>query len=201
MDQQDTPSSVLMARFRESLDTKAFEEIFSRFTSPAMGVARQMLLDGSLTEDAVQETFLRIVRRRETYRPVMSFDNWFYAILRNVCRDLLRRRTRHAKAIVQLGPQRPDRVTSCDHSAADAGDLLSKLPHDARIVLSLRIVEGMSFAEIAAAVGISVEAAKKRAQRALRRLRELYRSVEEPAEVLSVSGRDRSSRPVFSAPS
>jgi DNA-directed RNA polymerase specialized sigma24 family protein len=49
--------------------------------------------------------------------------------------------------------------------------LLDVLAHNERDVLVLRIVHGLGFRDVAAALGISEEAAKKRAQRALRRLR------------------------------
>jgi RNA polymerase sigma factor (sigma-70 family) len=51
-------------------------------------------------------------------------------------------------------------------------DLLDLLPNREKNVLELRVVHSMSFKEIATALEISEEAAKKRAQRGLRRLRQ-----------------------------
>ena len=53
----------------------------------------------------------------------------------------------------------------------EARDLLAALPPRDRVVLTLRVLHGLAFRDVAAALGISEEAAKKRAQRALRRLR------------------------------
>jgi DNA-directed RNA polymerase specialized sigma24 family protein len=72
--------------------------------------------------------------------------------------------------------------------------MMRALPPLERDVLVLRIVEGLSFAEIAAAVGISEEAAKKRSQRGLQRLRARVRRLEDPAigpVVLSPKGSGR----------
>ena len=57
-------------------------------------------------------------------------------------------------------------------------DMLAGLPKDAQAVLTLRIVHDLPFRDVAAALGISEEAAKKRAQRALRLLRKQRESIE-----------------------
>ena len=173
-----TSSEALMARYQDCLDAEAFEQIVSRFLAPALAVAQQIVRDRGLAEDAVQETFLRIVRSRERYLASRPFSTWLYAILRNVCRDTLRRHARHAdllRRVAALGAKQGQPPPS---DSLDAMELLGELPAEARAVLSLRIVHGLPFRDVAAALGISEEAAKKRAQRALRRLRSL-RSVRE----------------------
>jgi len=55
---------------------------------------------------------------------------------------------------------------------SSADDLLRRLPVGERDVLVLRVIEDLPFRDVAAALGISEEAAKKRAQRGLARLRE-----------------------------
>ena len=161
-----------MARFQETLDEKVFEQIVDRFLAPALAVAGQILSDTAAAEDAVQEALLRVVRRRERYRSSLPFANWFYAVLRNVCKDMLRRQARRARAMQDLAARR-DAPAAPMTPAADTLELLAKLPAAARAVLGLRIVDQLPFRDVAAALGISEEAAKKRAQRALRRLREL----------------------------
>jgi len=166
-----TSCESLMRRFQDRLDAEAFDEIVRRFTAPALAAARQILSDPSLAEDAVQETFLRVVRGRRKYCPTKPFSSWFYAICRNVCTDMLRRQARQAKLVATAADCRPP-ASRAPWEGLDVPDLLAKLPHGDRTVLTLRIVHGFSFRDVAAAVGISEEAAKKRAQRALRRLRE-----------------------------
>jgi len=159
----------LMARFQARLDSEAFEKIVSFNINPALAVARQILLDDALAEDAIQESFLRVIRKRDQYIPGNPFSCWFYAIVRNVCIDMLRKRSRekevleNAATIVEsIKPQR---------KLSEIPKLLDLLASRERDVLVLRIVHGLGFRDIAAALGISEEAAKKRAQRALKRLR------------------------------
>lgn len=90
---RDVPQR-LMARFQDRGDAEAFEQIVSRFLAPALAAAHEVLSDHALAEDAVQEAFLRVVRRRDRYLPAKPFSSWFYAILRNLCTDMLRRRAK-----------------------------------------------------------------------------------------------------------
>lgn len=161
----------LMARFRRTLDSRAFRRIVSYYTGPALGVARQILSDRVLAEDAVQEAFLRVVRCRDQYNPSKPFSCWFYTILRNICKDMLRQRTRHIKAIGEIADW-PKSVAENPSHSFDVQELLQALPASEQVVLNLRILHEMPFRDIAAIVGISTEAAKKRAQRGLRSLRQ-----------------------------
>lgn len=170
-----TSHETLMTRFQRSLDTKAFQQIVSHYSGPALGLAQQILSDSVLAEDAVQEAFLRVVRCRDHYKPSKPFSCWFYAILRNICTDMLRRRTRHMKAVAEIADWSRPATRKTGHSF-NVQELLQNLPASEQVVLNLRIVHDLPFRDIAAVVGISIEAAKKRAQRGLRTLRERMRN-------------------------
>jgi RNA polymerase sigma-70 factor (ECF subfamily) len=154
------------------LDQVAFEQLVLEYASPAAAVANQILGDWALAEDAVQEAFIRVIRKRNQYIESHPFSSWFYAILRHVCIDMLRKRRRDQALVKGLC----DRVMLSVHSgpSVDREVLLSVLPSSERSVLELRVVHSMPFREIAAALGISEEAAKKRAQRGLRKLRRRF---------------------------
>ncbi|MHC4626191.1 MAG: RNA polymerase sigma factor, partial [Planctomycetota bacterium] len=158
-----------MVRFQTRLDPYAFDRIVSAFMKPALGVARQILSDHALAEDAVQESFLRVIRKRHQYVPGSPFSSWFYIIVRNVCVDMMRKSNREKETIRQAAPTCRPRSARTD--LPEVPELLSVLTRDDRDVLVLRIIHGLGFRDVAAALGISEEAAKKRAQRALRRLR------------------------------
>lgn len=161
-----------MARFRASFDQAAFDALLARHHGRAHMVARNLLGDAAAAEDAVQEAFIRVVRARREYDPARSFAGWFYTILRNVCTDILRRRARRAQQAAELAHDAQEVSVSPPVTQAVAVDeLLQPLSSDERQVLLLRVVEGLSFAEVAARIGCSEEAAKKRAQRALQALR------------------------------
>jgi len=161
-----------MVRFQQHLDAEAFEKLVTYYTTPALAVARQILSDGVLAEDAVQETFLKVVHKRMQYNPSQPFSCWFYAILRNRCVDMLRQRSRHLKAIEKITDWAPPVTDRNDEPEYGALELLEEIGASEQAVLKLRIINDMSFRDIASAIGISTEAAKKRAQRGLKKLRE-----------------------------
>lgn len=167
--QQTTTHEALMAQFKDRLDQAAFEQLVCDYALPAAAVARQLLADQALAEDAVQEAFVRIIKNRKRYVKSSSFSCWFYTILRNVCIDMLRKRERQRGLTKRLSEQ----ITSSTRTGllSDCSILLETLPSGERSVLELRVVHSMSFKEIASALDISEEAAKKRAQRGLRKLR------------------------------
>ena len=167
-----------MVRFQRHLDEHAFEQLVSTYTGPALTVANQLMNDHALAEDAVQEAFARVVHRREQFKPSHAFSTWFYAILRHVCIDMLRKMARHRNLVEQL-----NQTTCAGYTEkAEFNDLslLNTLPAHEKYVLELRVVHGLSFREAAQALNISEEAAKKRAQRGLRRLREGANATHEP---------------------
>ena len=163
-----------MIRFITELDSQAFDQIVVRYIRPALAVARQYLRDSSLAEDAVQTAMLQVIRQRRKYQPSRPFANWFYTILRNTCRDMLRRQLRQTRLLRQAVTARTARSPRAPGGELETRDMLEILPELSREVLELRILHGLAFKDIAAAMDISLEAAKKRAQRGLRMLREAH---------------------------
>jgi len=169
MGRQRTLHDELMERFKTRLDETAFERLVNDYTPPATALAHQMLCDPALAEDAVQEAFVRVIRKRRQFVSSRPFSHWFYAILRNVCIDMLRKRKYEKDAVRHL-THRIKRFIR-NESRSDFMAMLGALPLHERSVLELRAVHSMAFEEIAVALDISTEAAKKRAQRGLRKLR------------------------------
>lgn len=174
-----------MVRFQSRLDSNAFDGIVSAYMRPAVAVAAQILSDRALAEDAVQESFLRVIRKRDQYVPGSPFSCWFYTIVRNVCVDMLRKCTREKATINAIADRRRFNAPRAD--SPEIPELLSVLSKSDQDVLVLRIVHGLGFRDVAAALGISEEAAKKRAQRALRRLRRKIRDSNNLPDTLPIA--------------
>lgn len=150
---------------------EAFERLVSVYSDSALAVAQQILFDRSLAEDAVQDTFLKVFRLRQRYDASKPFSRWFYTILRNICIDMIRKHKRHAKAIEKIADWQETKKKK-PLVDIDIESLLGTLPAGEQFVLRLRIFHDMPFREVAFAANISTEAAKKRAQRGLKKLRE-----------------------------
>jgi RNA polymerase sigma-70 factor (ECF subfamily) len=146
---------------------------------------------GSLedSEDAVQETFLRAWRRRETFEGRSTFRAWLYRIATNTCLDTAernRRRPMPSGEVPWIGPY-PDRLLDGVAPSEDEPDsaLIAKetielaflvaiqhLPPRGRAVLILRDVLGWSANDVAALLETSVASVNSALQRARAGLKE-----------------------------
>jgi RNA polymerase sigma-70 factor (ECF subfamily) len=169
----------LMAAFQATGDAAACEALFKRHLKRSHRVAMSILGNEAAAEDALAEAFLRLVRARRSYRPGASFAAWFYAILRNVCRDELRRRpmaSLDGTGQPATGPEAdPAARLEAREAHAAAARAFARLPDAEREVLALRLHGDLPFDDVAGVCGLSAEAARKRASRALARLRSFLR--------------------------
>jgi len=165
----------LMARFRASASEAAFEELFHRHVASAYRTALSILRDPSAAEDVLQEAFLSVVRARRSYEKGRPFAPWFYTIVRNACRDELRRprpaMLPDGEEPASLAESDPGAALEWREEVASARRAFGFLPEAEREVLALRIYGALTFAEIASVCGTTAGAAKKRAHRGLARLR------------------------------
>ncbi len=171
MPQDDLSSctdEALMLAFRDTLDEAFFTELMNRHYGAARHVAETRLFDSENAADAVQEAFVRIVRKRKHYDG-RRFAPWFYTILRNICTDIIRREMRRQKKHEDYLPEALEEHPAVQHDEFDA--LIVSLPPRDREALTLRYASDLSFAEIAEAIDCTEAAAKKRVQRALVKLR------------------------------
>ena len=151
-------------------------------------------------EDAIQETFLRAWRARETLAGESGRRAWLYKIATNVCLDMLRRFKREVpKAEVPWLSPYPDRLLDEVAPSEDEPDavlvaretieltfitLIQLLPARQRAVVILRDVLDWSAADAAALLDMTVASVNSALQRARATLREqLPERTERPAEL------------------
>jgi RNA polymerase sigma factor (sigma-70 family) len=168
-------------------EESAFEELFSRYRSRIRAFVSGMLADFDRAEDITQEVFISALRRlRDTERPI-AFKPWIYQIAKNACIDELRRAKRSievpfdedtpdAGAAVDLFSREPDPELAAE-SKQQLDDLrrafggVSELHHR---ILVLRELEGLSYGQIGARLGMTRPVVESTLFRARRRLAEEY---------------------------
>ena len=161
-----------MRRFCKSLDEREFHVLATRYYDSALRAAQDRLGNESLAQDAVQETLIRIIRHCKRYDSTKPFSQWFYTVLRNTCTDLYRKEARHQQAlnILAQSDSFSDGYEPDEPVRARVLEIVAQLPRSDAEILWLRYVDDFSFKEIGTHLNCSLEAAKKRVQRLLRRL-------------------------------
>jgi RNA polymerase sigma-70 factor (ECF subfamily) len=134
-------------------------------------MARLILRDATLAEDAVQEALVRAWRDLPKLRDVERFDAWIYRLLVHACADLGRRRRRWDMQIPGL--ERATVQSDTTAALSDRDELergLQRLTIPQRTILVLHYYLDLTLPETAAAMGIPVGTAKSRLHYALEAL-------------------------------
>jgi RNA polymerase sigma-70 factor (ECF subfamily) len=142
------------------MDERTFARLAEEYASRLYAVAYRMLGHRADAEDAVQRALTKCYAARATYSPRWAASTWLYRALSNVCIDELRRR----RALEPLD----DRVVGMAPRGIDRLDLsgaLEAVPREARLLLALHYVDGLSYRELAAVRGISVNTVKSQLAR------------------------------------
>jgi RNA polymerase sigma-70 factor (ECF subfamily) len=137
------------------------EPLIRRYAGPLLTFIRQMVGDRHRSEELFQEVFLAVWAKRDQYQFPRPFKAWLYAIALNKCRAAFRARA--FPAAVALDDDLPAAPAARDPSPADkavatetaalVSMAVAQLPPQQRAVVVLRIWDGLSYAEIAEAVG------------------------------------------------
>jgi RNA polymerase sigma factor (sigma-70 family) len=180
----DTPPPIpdhgLMLAVRDG-DLDCMGTLFERHHRPLFGYLSKLTGNRSAAEDISQTVFQRMLKYRHTYRSEGSFTAWMYRLARHCANDYFRR---SSSAPIAVDPSRleeqVDGASSADETASAREDhallrvALGRLDRDDREVLLLARLQELSYAEVAEILECSVGAARVRAHRALRTLRDLY---------------------------
>jgi len=152
--------------------------LFERHHGQLFNFLLRLTGDRQLSEDLVQEVFVRLLKYRHTYRADSQFTTWMFQIARNARIDYFRRSPRDEVSIedevvehVSLMPSPGEQVEQKEEMRILL-DALSRLSEEKRAVLLLRGFQGLKFEEIAKVMKCPVNTAKGRAFKAIRELRE-----------------------------
>ena len=160
---------------RAAVDANALAALYQRYVARVYRFLRVRCSSRDEAADLTQQVFLKMAEALPRYRERGApFAAWLFRIARNAAIDRARRqRTVPWDSLTQAAA--PDDVEAWvldRETRARVGALLAGLPSDERELLSLRFAAGLSSREIAAVVGGSEAAVKKRLTRTIQRLKE-----------------------------
>jgi len=151
-------------------DARAFRELVDRHQRRAFAIAVGLLRDEQDAREVVQEAFLRVYRGLSTFHGGSSFFTWLYRIVTNLSIDLIRKPARreaeldeareirdeaHIPLLARIDGADPADVVRRGEIAARIREALDALPSYHRGVILMREIEGMSYEEMAEAMGVS----------------------------------------------
>jgi RNA polymerase sigma-70 factor (ECF subfamily) len=158
-------------------DSKAFEVLFHTFHAPLCSFAYRYVEAADVAEEIVQEIFLFVWERRETWDVRTSIRSYLFTAVRNAAVSFLRhervirRRQSEALELFQVSSPSADLEVAEGEIIAAVQRAVGRLPERCRLVFTLQREQGLTYREIAEALGISPKTVEIHMGRALKTLR------------------------------
>jgi len=166
-------------------DVEQFGVLFDRYHQRLYEFFYRLGGNAALSEDLVQEVFLRMLKYRRTFRADSEFRGWMYHIARTVRIDRLRAQREETplaegdaeKSSSSAGAPTPDDHIEEMERAKLLQRALLRLPEDKRELLILARFQELKYEQIGSLLDIDAGAVKVRVHRALTELREIVRKM------------------------
>jgi RNA polymerase sigma-70 factor (ECF subfamily) len=161
-------------------DDASFEPLYDALATRLYRYLRRHVPDAHRADDLLQETFLRMHKARGTFLMGAAVLPWAFAIARRLVLDEVRRDRRAPRVVDDSDPvssspavstERPEQLVEAREFAQRFADTLARLPESQRTTFELLKQDGLTLAEAAAVLGVTVTAVKLRAHRAYESLR------------------------------
>ncbi len=170
---------------------ETLEHLFRGEIDALYRTALRILGDREAAEDAVQDAYLRIAHPVTPHEMPQHPRGWMFRVLRNLCIDRLRSRKSRLRVISSDGEIETLSQNLSDHCtpetellSSDALDRVARamdaMPPELSEVLSLSAVEGLSYQETAAVIGVPIGTVRSRLNRARQSLRILVEAKDLP---------------------
>ncbi len=156
-----------------------WEEIVTAHSARVYRLAYRLTGNPHDAEDLTHDVFIRVFRSLHSYTPG-TFEGWLHRITTNVFLDKMRRKQRirfdalpeDAAARMATADPGPEQVFERTHLDDDIQRALDALPADFRAAVVLCDIEGLSYEEIAATLGVKLGTVRSRIHRGRAQLRE-----------------------------
>lgn len=165
--------AALVARARAG-DREAFSALVRRHQAIVFRVCHRILGEREDAADAAQEALVRAFRKLDTFRGQSAFRTWLLRLTVNVAlNERERRRPTAALDDERAAPGAGADTIAQAEAAAQVHQALQQVPANHRAAVVLRDLEGLSYAEVAAALGVPEGTAKGWAHRGRERLKDI----------------------------
>lgn len=163
-------------------DTRAFDEIYARYSGKALGYFQRMLGgDEARAQDFLQDLFLTLIEKGHTFDPERRFSRWLFGVAHNMCCTEFRRQEARRRTECEAAAQPAEPLTSVDSRldalrfAAHLHRELDQLDAERRSAFLLRYGQGLAIADIANLLGCPPGTVKSRLFYTVRQLADRLR--------------------------
>ncbi len=169
---------IISAEKSSVLNESSYEELFKNWYAPLCKLIFRTLKDKALTEDTVQDVFIKLWEKRNELKIETSLKSYLYRAAINATFNIIAKNKRYPKLSIE------DMTTEISYSSNIEGeiqareleqkinDTLMTLPEGCREVFVLSRQEGLSYKEIAETLEISIKTVENQMGKALKVFRE-----------------------------
>lgn len=166
-------------------DQDSFEELLGRYNNKVFSLATRLTRNPEDAEEVLQDVFVTVHRKLESFAGKSSFSSWLYRITVNAAFMKLRKRRQIQSVSLEdilQQPQLTSALRAPDSTFVDAQSMrnemlsalevaISKLPDEYRPVFILRDVDGLTSKEVGRILDLTIPAVKSRLHRSRLMLR------------------------------
>ena len=165
--------NILLRRFASTGDPEAFSEIVQRHAGLVYGACHRILADKDRAADAVQETFLQLLRNAKTISG--SVPMWLHRVATRKAIDVVRRDSSRKNREAKYAAAKPQQVTKWQDLSRYVDEGLDDLDEQTRQILIRRFFEGRTTSDIAAVESVSQPTVSRRIDAGVNQLRDKLR--------------------------
>lgn len=161
----------------EKKDEKAITLLYDHYADRLYGVALQMVKDEDLAQDVLQESFIKIWKKSDTYDPTKAkLFTWLLRVVKNTAIDKIRSSSKKTKKEIQIDASDvyDIGIKSINPDEIDVKEHLESIEEKYKIVLEALFFEGMTQQEASEELDIPLGTVKSRLKIGLRELRKYY---------------------------
>jgi len=168
-------------------NTHSYALIHQKLYRTLYAYGNRLLNDDDLTEDAMQDMFIKLWLRRESIGPITNVKGYFLTVMRSICLDAIkirgvvcakRSRVEFLDLEISVEEEIIQREATLNQKKA-IEFALNRLPLRQQEIMRLRFFEGLNCAEIGTATGLKYQSVVNHMYRAVQTLRGLYSSEDE----------------------
>lgn len=164
-------------------DVDLAAELYDRYSKRLYNYFVKISFNRDVGDDLLQNTFIRVLKYKHSYKEGKSFKSWLFQIARNVFADHLRQKKMRVSDYTEVSDMASqvadpmDRLSQNEKEALLYKSMLN-LNHETREIIVMSKFENMKYEDIAKVLDCSVGAVKVKVHRAINKLRDNYFELE-----------------------